>query len=80
MDTLFALVLCLAAELEVVAAGLPASSAAVAACVTLPLAARRRAPVLALLTIVSVLLLDDALGGAWGEEANIGVLVHTPTT
>jgi signal transduction histidine kinase len=61
----------IAAELEVVLGGLGADCAALAAVATLPLAVRRRMPVVSF-ACVAVLAptLDRALGVPWAEDAN----------
>jgi signal transduction histidine kinase len=70
-DALLAVALCAAAEVELVLAGLGPRSALAAALATLPLAFRRRAPVLTVLIVV----LAFALGGDWVEETNVGFVV-----
>src|SRR5512134_595958 len=63
--------LLLAAELEIALDGLGAQCAALAALATLPLALRRRLPVVSF-ACVAVLAptLDEALGSPWGQNAN----------
>jgi signal transduction histidine kinase len=70
-DALLAVALCAAAELELVLAGLGPRSALAAALATLPLAFRRRAPVVTVLIVV----LAFVLGGDWVEETNVGFVV-----
>jgi signal transduction histidine kinase len=70
-DVCLTAVLLAAAELEVVLDGLGADCAALAALATLPLALRRRLPILSF-ACVAVLAptLDRGLGTPWGENAN----------
>src|SRR5512132_2471700 len=70
-DVCLAAVLFLASELEVLLGGLGADCAALAALATLPLALRRRMPIISF-ACVAVLAptLDRALGTPWGQNAN----------
>jgi signal transduction histidine kinase len=70
-DVVLAAALLLAAELEVVLDGLGADCAVLAVLATLPLALRRRAPIVSF-ACVAVLAptLDRALGSPWGANAN----------
>jgi signal transduction histidine kinase len=70
-DALVAVALFVAAELELLLAGLGPRSALAAAVATLPLAFRRRAPVVTVLIVV----LAFVLGGEWVEETNVGFVV-----
>jgi signal transduction histidine kinase len=70
-DALVAIALFAVAEAEVALTGLGVSSVLAAAAATLPLALRRRAPVLTVLFVVSAL----ALGGDWADKTNAGFLV-----
>jgi signal transduction histidine kinase len=70
-DALVAVALFAAAEVELVLAGLGPRSALAAAVATLPLAFRRRAPVL----IVLIVVVAFVLGGDWVEETNVGFVV-----
>jgi signal transduction histidine kinase len=70
-DLCLTVALLIAAELEVVLGGLGSDCAALAAVATLPLAVRRRMPVVSF-ACVAVLTptLDRALGVSWGQAAN----------
>jgi signal transduction histidine kinase len=70
-DVCLTAVLLAGAELEVVLGGLGAECAALAALATLPLALRRRLPIVSF-ACVAVLAptLDRALGTSWGQNAN----------
>ena len=70
-DAVVAIALFAVAEVEVALAGLGASAVLAAGVATLPLAFRRRAPVLTVLFVVLAL----ALGGDWAEKTNTGFLV-----
>jgi signal transduction histidine kinase len=70
-DALVAIALFAIAEVEVGLAGLGPSSALAAAAATLPLAFRRRAPVLTVLIVVWVIV----LGNDWADNTNAGFLV-----
>jgi signal transduction histidine kinase len=70
-DALVAVALFAAAEVELVLAGLGPQAGLAAAVATLPLAFRRRAPVVTVLTVV----LGFVLGGDWVEETNVGFVL-----
>jgi signal transduction histidine kinase len=70
-DVCLTAVLLAGAELEVVLGGLGAECAALAALATLPLALRRRLPIVSFASVaVLTPTLDRALGTPWGENAN----------
>ncbi len=70
-DAVVAIALFAVAEVEIALTGLGVAAVLAAAVATLPLAFRRRAPVLTVLFVVSAL----ALGGDWADETNAGFLV-----
>jgi signal transduction histidine kinase len=77
-DVLIALGLCAGVELEVVRSGLGPASALVAALASSLFVFRRCAPAVTASALVWVLVLDDALGGVWTEQANSGVVLLLP--
>jgi signal transduction histidine kinase len=70
-DAVVAIALFAVAEVEIELTGLGVAAVLAAAVATLPLAFRRRAPVLTVLFVVSAL----ALGGDWADKTNAGFLV-----
>jgi signal transduction histidine kinase len=70
-DVCLTAALLVAAELEVVLGGLGADCAALAALATLPLALRRRLPIVSFACVALLApTLDRALGAPWSEDAN----------
>jgi signal transduction histidine kinase len=70
-DVSLTAMLLIAAEVEVALGGLGAECAALAALTTLPLALRRRLPIVSFACVALLApTLDRALGGRWGEDAN----------
>jgi signal transduction histidine kinase len=75
-DVCLAAVLLVASELEVLLDGLGADCAALAALATLPLALRRRLPIVSFAcAAVLTPTLDRALGAPWGQNANALVFI-----
>jgi signal transduction histidine kinase len=75
-DVCLAAVLLVVSELEVLLDGLGADCAALAALATLPLALRRRLPIVSFACAAVVApTLDRALGAPWGQNANALVFI-----
>src|SRR4051794_27773962 len=74
VDLILALLLCGVAQLGVVLSGGPGVSLISMAVCTLPLAARRRAPLLAAFAVAVTPVIDRALGGPGSVSLEAGVV------